>query len=1111
MDDHFRDIPLDVQLLFLDDLLTHGPDEMSTLANFRATVRRMAEIDLQICSAKTKMLVKEVKFCGHKIRDGNMMVCEERARAISELVPPRSKKGAQSVFGLFNYLRAFIKDFASIAKPITETFKGYHFQWTAAAQRAMDVLKALVVSNALKLAIPDVNRDALVLETDASDTTMAACLYVCSAQHVGDHGPQCLAPVEFYSENFTESQFKKYILEKELLALRGALAKFRMYLLGRRFVWRTDSNSLRWAKSLRTTRDKIARLLAEVGEFDFEVQVRRSADMAVTDCLSRPAFVNALRVRKSEIKGMQEKDPILSRVRNFVRIDRWPNFPTDKRVSFYKNRRGDLRIDEDGYLVCNSGVGGDKLIIPDFMKSEILVAYHDESGHPGSDNTIATISTSYFWHDLSGYVREYVRSCAECQRDKPNLHPRTPPMAHTDTPSGPFQRLRCDLTGPLPMTNRNKVYILVVNDHFSKKVSAKALATKHASEVLRHFREIVCANPRMPRTVLTDHGTEFMGEFDMFLSSSKIRHVRSAPYHPQSNGLTERCNQSLKARLKPKKNPHDWDLRLPEVVQQLNLAPNEQTRFSPFEVENGMVGSNPKNPIDFDRTITRDVVDIRNRVFERQNAEKAKRVARNDRPGFVPFSVGDKVWARARVGLDRYDGPYSITELLGRGESYVIRDEDGKSKKRRAEELKPVVDRSGNFKSRSEQESDNSVASELPVLRLAPQWLSINSPFFGSVRSRSTDGGSGRGSSGVPENNHPSGDNSSESQNGLFSVPRDKTDQVDIDESAAGKQDSAHDDLLDYSEYADTVGTGNSDGDAVSQGNNDSDDSIDTVIDTTGNDENGLLCDPLVRAVQISLNERIGDQDINRPNIQSSPSSVSTSEFATPPSPMRVSGNSDSSVETNLDELSVDDVQSTQPDMIKLRSGRLLEPLPEVAYQSGASDMSVDDFEMPNDVMSKEALRNHLQTVPYTRSEPLFHFEGYRALKDVKRIYRIPNEIKTKQEISDHIFELYPDIAFVYIRGIRWPIVTVEYEFGRESSTPLKSKMKDGTAGYCLQQQSYHQLLVAAILMDLCVEKMHLGNRRMILDKMCKSIMNKDGEISYRVEEGNFWVLDKIG
>ena len=66
---------------------------------------------------------------------------------------------------------------------------------------------------------------------------------------------------------------------------------------------------------------------------------------------------------------------------------------------------------------------------------------------------------------------------------------------------------------------------------------------------------LLFANYGLPEHIVSDNGLQFTSEeFAVFMESNGIKHTRSAPYHPSTNGLAERFIQTMKQTLKASMN-----------------------------------------------------------------------------------------------------------------------------------------------------------------------------------------------------------------------------------------------------------------------------------------------------------------------------------------------------------------------------------------------------------------------------------------------------------------------------------------------------------------------------------------------------------------------------
>ena len=91
----------------------------------------------------------------------------------------------------------------------------------------------------------------------------------------------------------------------------------------------------------------------------------------------------------------------------------------------------------------------------------------------------------------------------------------------------------------------------------------------------------------MPEEILTDQGSNFTSSLLAELYHMLHVHpIRTSPYHPQTDGLVERFNQTLKSMLRKSATQEgkDWDKLLPYLLFAYREVPQASTGFSPFKL-----------------------------------------------------------------------------------------------------------------------------------------------------------------------------------------------------------------------------------------------------------------------------------------------------------------------------------------------------------------------------------------------------------------------------------------------------------------------------------------------------------------------------------------------
>ena len=161
----------------------------------------------------------------------------------------------------------------------------------------------------------------------------------------------------------------------------------------------------------------------------------------------------------------------------------------------------------------------------------------------------------------------------------------------------PFGRIAMDIVGPLPRSRSGNKYVLVVCDYATRYPEAVALKSIDAEHVAEELIPLF-ARVGVPREILTDQGSNFTSRLlEELYRLLHVRPIRTSPYHPQTDGLVERFNGTLKAMLRKVATAEgqDWDKWLPYVLFAYREVPQASTGFSPFEL---VYGRQVRGPLD---------------------------------------------------------------------------------------------------------------------------------------------------------------------------------------------------------------------------------------------------------------------------------------------------------------------------------------------------------------------------------------------------------------------------------------------------------------------------------------------------------------------------------
>ena len=603
---------------YFDDIFVHSKPESARSAldvhkeHLRKVFTVMRENKLFANIRKCIFAAPEIPVLGCIVGRKGVRPDPDKVQTIAEWPVPQNVKQLRQWLGLANYLHKYTKNYAGLVQPLTKLLRTENeFIWTDEQQSAFDSVKSSLQSAPI-LALPDFSKIFHVV-CDASKFAIGCALM----QH-DDEGHERV--VSYQSRQLKPAERNYPVHDKELLAMKYALVKFRVYLMGgKTFAIYTDHASLRTATKSPHLSQRMARWLSFFSEYNFVVHYKPGKANILADALSRrPDYnpqdpvvsahetdciscsvveLNVLRAERpvspllEEIKSAYENDPDCKALLDHLSDS---HEQTAAKLSARLRSRLHRFSFRSGLLYyAVNPTEPPRIVVPldDALRTRILVEYHDcpTGGHLGREKTYLSISRDFYWSHLDKWVRKYVRTCDMCQRVKPTPSSQAP-LRSLSIPDACWQSVSMDFVFGLPSDKHGNTGILVFVDRLSKMVHLAAVkATVNAKESARLFVELVFRHHGMPRELVTDRDPRFTSCFwRAVFSAVGTRLAMSTAAHPETDGQTERANRVVEDVLRSfAQSFTSWSSFLPMVEFAINNAVHASTGHTPFFINYG--------------------------------------------------------------------------------------------------------------------------------------------------------------------------------------------------------------------------------------------------------------------------------------------------------------------------------------------------------------------------------------------------------------------------------------------------------------------------------------------------------------------------------------------
>jgi len=466
---------------------------------------------------------------------------------------------------------------------------------------------------------------------------------------------------------------------------------WRVYLEGSKYQVQvyTDHKNLVYFTTTKELNRRQVRWSELLSTYNFKISYVKGTDNARADALSRkPEYLEnkthpSHAILKEDEDGLVFNHEVIAATT--MTITRHEEF--DKMYETDELAKSEKVARINGKILWN-----DRIYVPEQVREDLVRTIHElpAHGHQGIFKTIKRVSQEYGFPGLKEVVTRVVKNCDTCTRNKSDRHAPYGQMKSPDTPQQPWKSIAWDFVVKLPPSREPTTQIhydsiLVITERLTKYAYMLPWKEKYTAEDLAYvFNRVIIANHGLPDEIISDRDKLFTSKFWKSITALLgVKLKMSTAFHPQTDGQTERLNQTMEAYLRCYVNyqQNNWVQLLPTAQFAHNSAVSETTKVSPFYANYGFepraYGSTLPGATAQKAMI--EIEKIRNLHKQlRENVQKASLKAAsyyNAKRSVEPtLKKGDKVYLlrkniKTKRPSDKLDnkklGPFEIKEVKG--------------------------------------------------------------------------------------------------------------------------------------------------------------------------------------------------------------------------------------------------------------------------------------------------------------------------------------------------------------------------------------------------------------------------------------------------------------